>query len=80
MGDGVPCYGALEIVGLLLLLLLLSMILMASVNSVNNALNFPHFLNIPQSNSTSFLNYQYNKIFDVDLKTVEQPAKSTTLN
>ena len=25
MGDGVPCYGALEIVGLLLLLLLLSL-------------------------------------------------------
>ena len=27
MGDGVPCYGALEIVGLLLLLLLLLLVL-----------------------------------------------------
>ena len=33
MGDGVPCYGALEIVGLLLLLLLL-LLLQGEVNIV----------------------------------------------
>jgi len=36
MGDGVPCYGALEIVGLLLLLLLL---LFSRINTANLLIN-----------------------------------------
>jgi len=37
MGDGVPCYGALEIVGLLLLLLLL--LLFSRINTANLLIN-----------------------------------------